>query len=211
MIFHRQYTAALESQQPGRQIQRPTFPAPLSQSQEREYVQMKRFLACSHSTGSFPNSSDTCRDQGEGSACDKKGEQGHEYFGFFRITHSVFSLIPQQPQISPLQFVLLARYNEAFSSFRLLTFLILSLSTLVILLYSFFVACFCLCFKHFHCLYFSSSRSALSGTLVLFWNFLFSHIKGCLVHDPSVSSLWRSHPALLGTLLLHGCFTEDFA
>lgn len=209
MFFHRQYTAALECQQPGRQLQQPTFPVPLGQYQEYEYVQMKRFLACSHSTGSFPNCSDTCRDQGEGSACDTKGEKRPDYFSFFHITHAVSSLIHQQLQIFLLQFVLLAQYNEAIFSFSVLTFLILSLSTLVILLYSSFVACFCFRFKHLHCLCFSSSKSTLSGKLVLFWNLLFSHIKGCL--DPSVSSLWRSHPALLGTLPLHGCFTEDFA
>lgn len=168
MFFHRQYTAALECQQPGRQLQQPTFPVPLGQYQEYEYVQMKRFLACSHSTGSFPDCSDTCRDQEEGSACDTKGEKRPDYFSFFHITHAVLSLIHQQLQIFLLRFVLLAQYNEAIFSFRVLTFLILSLSTLVILLYSSFVACFRFRFKHLHCLYFSSSKSTLSGKLVLF-------------------------------------------
>lgn len=153
---------------PAAQLQQPTFPVPLGQYQEYEYVQMKRFLACSHSTGSFPNCSDICRDQGEGSACDTKGEKRPDYFSFFHITHAVSSLIHQQLQIFLLQFVLLAQYNEAIFSFSVLTFLILSLSTLVILLYSSFVACFCFRFKHLHCLCFSSSKSTLSGKLVLF-------------------------------------------
>lgn len=63
-----------------------------------------------------------------------KGGKGPEYFSFFHITQTVLSLIHQQPQISPLQFVLLAQYNDVIFSFRVLTFLILSLSTLVILL-----------------------------------------------------------------------------